>query len=159
MLDLQKLEKIITIEFSDDESYNIRFVTDEFLRQMAAEHKINFREAIQSFFTMFEVQKEMPEKTPEDKKVKREKQMMDDLDIFNIIQDVVQNIPFAVEIACHACVGWKGVIGLDGKPYECNDENKRVIFEKFSTRTMFIYRRCRYEKLFINYQLDDDVKN
>jgi hypothetical protein len=158
MLDLEKLEKVIKIDYSDDESYDVRFVTDEFLRQKAAEHNVNFRDAIQTFFTMFETNKEIPNENPDDKKRRREKQMLDDIEIFNMIQDVVQNIPFAVDVACHACVGWTGIIS-NNQPLECNDENKRLIFEKFSTRAMFIYRRCRNEKLFINYKLDEDVKN
>jgi len=143
MLDLGLIEKTIKIDYADDESYEIQYITDEFIRQRAAEDGVDLENVVTSMLVQ-----SGPDETEENETLR----------IFKSIRDAVFNRDFVIDVACEAVKTWTGIVA-DGKPLPCNDENKRLVFDKFSNRARFIYSRCFNEKLFMNTTMEADLKN
>ena len=74
------------------------------------------------------------------------------------VMSAVFNSDFITSVASLAVQNWDGIIS-NGKPMPCNDKNKQTVFSKFGNRALFIYRKCRNEKVFIGADLEGDLKN
>lgn len=54
----------------------------------------------------------------------------------------------------YCCVDWKG-INMDGKPFECNEANKKHIFDYYSSLATFVLEKAKVAQS----ELEDDLKN
>lgn len=75
-------------------------------------------------------------------------------DIDKLIETAKKMTPIAME----AVEDWKGIT-MNGKPSDCNNQNKEILFKNFPYRTLFVIDKCRNEKYFLNGKLEEDLKN
>jgi len=141
MLDLGRIDEAVWVEYSDDESYLIEFITDDMIRQEIGRDTDNFSRY---------VTEKMKESKPEANKPES------DTFISGLITALFST-DFQIKIAVKACKDWKG-IRSNGEPLDCTDENKKLLFENFANRMFFVFRESRNEKHFIG-DMEEDRKN
>jgi len=142
MIDLEKISESVWIDYADDEKYLIKYVTDDQIRTLANRKDIAL--------STYEASKDTP-KDEDDLEAKTDTFLRD-------LLAVVLSNRVAVEIACIAVEKWEG-IKSSGKDLPCTDENKHLVFEKFETRAMWIFRQARNEKNWKMGQVKKDLKN
>ena len=137
MLDMQKIQETVPVKFGD-ETYQIKYISDERIREISKQKNINLNSVL----------------TPE-----ADKDVPVSENIISSIMDAVFNSEFIIAVACESCTGWTGIMS-GGKPFPCNEKNKRAVFEAFGNRAMFIYKNSRSERTFMNGgTLEEDLKN
>ena len=114
MIDLDVFEAEKWVDYSEDEKYKIKFITDERIRLEGERVRSKFKE-------------------------------IDDVDELIAQSEKELIIPLLVE----AVLDWEGIF-TSGEPLECNEENKRLIFEKFIvTRGQMLFSKCRDVSVFV----------
>jgi len=146
MLDLTKIGKSVVVKYGKDETYTINFVTDERIRQLADRKNIGMESILD------------PNRDSDDNKDEKDEKVDPKDTIVISVMNAVFNTDFVTSVVCEACTDWTGI--YEGKkPFPCTDKNKKMLFETFGNRALFVYRKCRDEKLFMGGRLEDDLKN
>jgi len=54
----------------------------------------------------------------------------------------MMDVSAKVELLVEHVTAWKG-LRSNGKPLECNEDNKRLVFENFANRRDWLYGKCK----------------
>ena len=140
MIDLEKIKEAVWVDFSDDEAYKIKFLSDPQLRTLSNRKDISIE-------TFTDSKDPEPEKEiPQDKD-----------DFISGILNALLSTEVVTAVAVQSVEAWKGIT-LDSKEYECNEKNRKALFELSAKRAMWVYRQSRNEKNW-KQDLKADVKN
>lgn len=148
MLNMANINQEKTVNYGKDETYTLCYMTDERLREIAGKNNIGIESILSP-----NMGRDDKDKVEGDVSADETKETL----AVNVM-NAVFNTEFVISVVCEVCSGWTGI--FNGKiPYVCDDKNKALFFRTFGNRALFVYRKCRDERLFMGGTIEEDIKN